>query len=216
MGKLVLAASLLTAFGAQAATIRGDYLEARTADVWTGPCFANGEVNLTGQEAILAWTVRDGSWEGVPLAGLSVVAVVKASATLGDPYANPYPAQSVLLVDEKASPEQRTALEHFARSSAGRLLDDVVAVEPAPIALVKGQEHGAATLKAGSVAEVATRCLHDGDKHCGNEEVFYPPLIEVHNAMPAYTVAQAYRGDELNRRWSCPDKRSAFLAEFER
>ena len=46
------------------------------------------------------------------------------------------------------------------------------------------------------------------DAHC--------PLIEVRNAMPAYTVAQAYRGDALNRRWSCPDKRSAFLAEFER
>ena len=28
-------------------TISGDYLEVRTGDVYTGPCFANAEVNLT-------------------------------------------------------------------------------------------------------------------------------------------------------------------------
>ncbi|OLE47236.1 MAG: hypothetical protein AUG46_07180 [Acidobacteria bacterium 13_1_20CM_3_58_11] len=37
------------------AQIAGDYLESRSADVYTGQCFANGEVGLTGDEAILAW-----------------------------------------------------------------------------------------------------------------------------------------------------------------
>src|SRR2546430_7133513 len=37
------------------AKIAGDYLESRSADVYTGQCFANGEVGLTGDEAILAW-----------------------------------------------------------------------------------------------------------------------------------------------------------------
>ena len=46
--------------------IRGDYLETRSADVYTGQCFANGEVNLVGNEAILAWHVRTGGWDGVP------------------------------------------------------------------------------------------------------------------------------------------------------
>ena len=40
--------------------IRGDYLETRSADVYTGACFANGEVNLVGNEAILAWHVKAG------------------------------------------------------------------------------------------------------------------------------------------------------------
>lgn len=71
--------------------IRGDYLETRSADVYTGQCFANGEVNLVGNEAILAWQVRSGSWDGVPLQGLIVTAVVRAQGTLGDPYENPYP-----------------------------------------------------------------------------------------------------------------------------
>src|SRR3954447_16015325 len=90
--------------------IRGDYLETRSADVYTGSCFANGEVNLVGNEAILAWHVQSGTWDGMQLDGLTVAAAVRARATLGDPYANPYPAQAVLIVDEQANPRQRAAL----------------------------------------------------------------------------------------------------------
>src|SRR5258708_22971009 len=88
--------------------IRGDYIETRSADVYTGQCFANGEVNLVGNEAIVAWHVEDGSWDGVALDGLTVAAAVRAKATLGDPYANPYPAESILLVDDQANMQQRT------------------------------------------------------------------------------------------------------------
>ena len=38
----------------------GQYLEARTCDVWTGPCFANGEINLRGEHAVMAWAVQRG------------------------------------------------------------------------------------------------------------------------------------------------------------
>ena len=64
------------------AAIKGDYIEARSADVYTGPCFANGEVGLVGNEAILAWRINEGDWRGTSLNGLGVVAVVKAHATL--------------------------------------------------------------------------------------------------------------------------------------
>jgi hypothetical protein len=62
------------------AAIKGDYIEARSADVYTGPCFANGEVGLVGNEAILAWRIKEGDWRGTSLNGLGVVAVVKAHA----------------------------------------------------------------------------------------------------------------------------------------
>src|SRR5438034_8069518 len=42
--------------------VSGEYIESRTADVYTGPCFANSEVNLTGQEAVLGWHVDKGTW----------------------------------------------------------------------------------------------------------------------------------------------------------
>lgn len=102
------------------AALSGDYVEARSADIYTGPCFAMSQVGLEGQEAILAWKVRDGDWRGVPLSGLSVVAVVRANATLGDPYHDPYPARSVLILDSRATTLQRAALEAFAESQARR------------------------------------------------------------------------------------------------
>src|ERR1700688_3032672 len=74
---------------APAPGISGDYLEARTADVYTGPCFANSEMDLAGKQAVVAWHVREGAWQGVPLGGLSVVAAVRSSATLGDPVGGP-------------------------------------------------------------------------------------------------------------------------------
>ena len=36
-----------------AADIHGQYVEARTADIYTGPCFSNSEVELTGNLAVL-------------------------------------------------------------------------------------------------------------------------------------------------------------------
>ena len=45
------------------AAIKGNYVEVRSADVYTGPCFANAEVGLEGKQAILAWRVSQGSWK---------------------------------------------------------------------------------------------------------------------------------------------------------
>src|ERR1700747_2313203 len=120
----VLIALLVTflSVALSAQKIRGDYIETRSADVYTGQCFANGEVNLAGKEAILAWHVQNGSWDGVALDGLTIAAAVRARATLGDPYGNPYPAEAVLLVDEQANPQQSAALVSFARHMGGGLL----------------------------------------------------------------------------------------------
>src|SRR5215472_13902870 len=113
--------------------VSGEYVESRTADVYTGPCFANSEVNLTGKEAVLAWHVDRGVWQNVSLDGLSVAAVVRATATLGDAFSNPLPAKAVLILDKRATPEQREALANFAQAQGGRLLANVVATEVQPI-----------------------------------------------------------------------------------
>ena len=93
--------------------VHGAYVEARTADVYTGPCFANGEVGQTGKLAVMGWHVDKGSWEGVNLDGLSVMGVVRAHNTLGDFAETSYPVKAVIIVDEKANPEQRLALRRL-------------------------------------------------------------------------------------------------------
>jgi hypothetical protein len=201
---------------AHAASISGDYLEVRTADVYTGPCFANGEVNLAGKEAVLAWHVRNGEWDGVDLEGLDVVAVVRASATLGDPHAQPLPARALLLVDAEATEAQRGALVKMARSLGGDLLENASAAEPVAIESSFDERPGFATLLAGDVVEVRTRALQHCDLHCGNEEVYYPPLTAVENAVPAVTLLQTFRGSGLGTTWRSSGKRSAFIATFAR
>ncbi len=198
----------------RAAAISGDYVEFRNADVYTGPCFANSEVGLTGQEAVLAWHVREGAWAGVPLADLSVVAVVRASATLGDPYANPLPAKTVFLVDARSSDAQRAALISFAQAQAAGLLNDIVAVESQPISL-SIPRHGWATLRAGGLVELSTRAITDADHFCHNEEVYYPPLaVGLVHAMPAVVLDSTYSGDHLGVTWHDSGRRSSFIGAF--
>jgi len=69
---------------AAAAGIRGDYVEARTADVFTGPCFSNAEIFIYGKNAVMAWKVAEGSYNGVDLGGLSVAAAIQATSTLSE------------------------------------------------------------------------------------------------------------------------------------
>ncbi len=203
--------------GVYAAEIDGDYIETRSADVYTGPCFANGEVGLLGNQAILAWRIRQGDWQGVSLDGLSVIGIVKAGATLGDVYNNPYPAKSVVLVDSRATAEQKAALLEFARSKGGRLLENVVQVEAVPISLRigMGEEHGSAVLTAGEFVTVRTRSLSHKDHFCGNEVTYYPPLTDhLSHSMPVFALANDYTGPALGTQWRLRNHRSAFLGTF--
>ncbi len=201
---------------ALAGQISGQYIEFRNADVYTGPCFANSEVGLTGQEAVLAWRIDRGSWGNVPLDGLSVVAVVRASATLGDPYANPLPAKAVLIMDANASEAQRAALVNFVQAQTAGLLNDIVATEVSPIRFVVDESrHGYATLEAGNLARISTRAIGSADMICHNEEVFYQPLAaHLDHAMPAVALDGSYRGNHLGITWSDSGRRSSFVGTF--
>lgn len=196
--------------------ITGDYLEVRTCDVYTGPCFANGEMNLAGKEGILVWSINRGAWDGVALDGLKVIAVVRADDTLGNLRFQPRDGRAVLILDENASPEQRAALTQFARTMAGSLAREVVTVKSAPIDAKLGTctHSGCAQVKAGNLVEVSTRCLGAKDHVCGNEDAFYPPMTSVEKAAPAYTELAAFKGDKLGLTWEATGQRSAFLAEF--
>jgi hypothetical protein len=219
---LVLCALFMLAaiavFAAPKPQIKGEYLETRSADVYVGQCFANSEMNTTGQEAIVAWHITEGSWDGVSLAGLTVVGAIKARATLGDPYGRPYPAKSVLIVDKQATPEQRQALINFSQEMGGELLRHVVRAIDAPIDMevAEGQHRARARLQAGDVVTVETRAIGDKDHLCGNEDTFYKPLTQTAHAMPAVATTDQYSGKDLDTSWTLHNKRSAFVGTFAR
>ena len=206
---------LLLPISLPAQQIRGDYIESRSTDVYVAQCFANGEAGLTGNQALLAWHVSEGSWNGVRLDGLTVAAAVRARATLGDPYGQPYPAQAVLMVDDAATPAQRQALIALARHEGGKLLENVTQVEYVPVILEIPQNHeGHAVLRAGHLATIITRPLNHHDHICGNETNFYPPLTSVEDATSAVALTDEFRGDGLGSQWSSHGRRSAYLATF--
>lgn len=214
---LCAAASVSFAAGIPAHSVTGNYIEARTADVYTGPCFANGEAEINGKEAVFGWKINQGKWDGVDVAGLSVVGVVRTEHTLGNPYVSENPGRAVLIVDERATPEQSAALQSFAKHMAGELLKTIVRVETAPIQLEVADNNihaGKARLTAGSLAAIQTRGLSEHDHLCGNEDVYYPPLTALEHAMPAFTEEDSFQGQGLGETWRNGPRRSAFLGNF--
>jgi hypothetical protein len=200
--------------------VSGNYVEARTADVFTGACFANSEVQLVGNLAVFGWQINKGQWNGVSLDGLNVAAAVHAASTLGDRTGEPYPVKAFLIVDEKANLEQRQALREFARKMTGDLLGDIVRTAALPIrfTIEGGSIHESrVTFAAGTLAEIRTRAIQEGDHTCGHEVPWYEPLAKTDHAMAAYTLENRFRGsstEDLKASWSSPYKRSAFVGTF--
>jgi len=199
-------------------TIEGNYIEARTCDVYTAACFANSEVGLTGGEAILAWGITKGEFKGTDLAGLTVVAVVKANKTLGDIPNDQLKTKTVLYLDEKASISQKEALIGFAKAMGENLVSEIVRVESVPITLTAGTctKDECGTLVCGDTVALETRCLHSEDKKCGNDVPFYQPLTQVSMAMPHFTIYEQYTGKDLGVTWKDAGRRGAFVGTFSR
>jgi hypothetical protein len=200
---------------AQGAEVSGTYLETRTCQVYTGPCFANAETALAGKEAVMAWNIEEGMHQGENLAGLSVVVVIAANDTLGFGGVNdPSEMKSAIIVDEKATGSRREALIAFAKEHAGRAGKEVVRVDSAPIAM--GLDLGSldGTLSAGSIVKLSTRKAKLGDCICMNEVAYYPPLAKLQSFVSGVSVEAEYKGRGLGTRWSTPGSRSAYMATF--
>jgi len=213
---------------ANAAGLQGDYVEARTADVFTGPCISNAEVFISGSEAVMAWKINRGAWKGTDLSGLCVAAAVRGTTTFSED--QPDQAAAVLIVDQKASPPQREALVKMAQELGGARLRNVVAVQTARMSLkLEDHEESSADLAhsghamphaprasfwAAGLASVVTRPLDENDHFCGNEVVAYTPLSQGVKVLPAYTLGHEFKGAGLNTRWSDPNCRSSFVGHF--
>ncbi len=206
---------IIVAAPAGAAELTGKYVEARTCDVYTAPCFANAEMNLAGKHAVLGWRVDQGAIDGVKLDGLSVVAVIAASDTLGLKQTGP--AKALIIVDANATSAQRDALVRLVKREGGDLIKNIIGVDRAPIELTVGQckEGGCSSLVVGKVARIETRCVDPHhDKVCGNESAFYPPLSKDVDAQTAVALEHSFQGKALNETWKDANRRGAYVGSF--
>ena len=201
---------------AEKPSLFGTYMEARTCQVYTGPCFANGEMGLTGNDAIMAWAIDKGTHNGVKLDGLKVILVINAEKTLGHyGIEDAGKVKSVILVDEKASDAQHEALVQLACEKAGKAGDNVVRVDRSPIDMELNRSELTANLQAGKKVKLVTRKARKGDCICSNESAFYPPLAQVSNFVPGVAIDGAFKGRGLGSTWTIPGSRSAYMGLFE-
>ncbi len=194
--------------------IEGQYLEIRTCQVYTGPCFANGEVGLSGKDAVMAWKIQRGQLDGVDLAGLGVAMVVRSTDTLGHGgLLDAGELQSMVILDDRATSDQRRALLQFAKQQTN--VERVKAVQTASIELGIDVATLSGQLQVGDFVEVKARKARPSDCICSNESAFYPPLAALKGFVPGVTIEGEVTVRPLGRRWSIPDSRTAYLGTFE-
>jgi hypothetical protein len=195
-------------------SVSGSYVEARTAEVFTGGCVMNSEGNTMGKEAVLAWKVDRGSYNGVSLNGLSVVAALSGSANLGmvEMGGERATVRSTVFVDERANAAQRMALVAMANDLSNGLIGTVANVSPSPIQFADSEHQ--VRISAGQVALDVTKHINH-DPSCGAIQ-WFKPLSSVDEANLGMADKHIFSGSTLGVKWSDPNKRSAFFGTFSR
>ena len=193
-------------------SVSGSYVEARTSEIFAGACIINGEAATTGREALLAWKVDRGQFNGVRLDGLSVVAAVSGDVNLsvreiGGEVAT---TRTAMFPDARGTAAQRQALVAMAKSLSKGLIADVVEVTPTAVEFVDDGHNIRVATKTTRI-NVQKEIVHDAS--CGNKQ-WFSPLANVHHADMGTTIENAYSGVTLGTKWSDPDKRSAFFGAF--
>jgi len=193
-------------------SVSGKYVEARTAEVFTGGCIMSSEADTVGKQAVLAWKVDRGSFNGVALDGLSVVAALSGDANLGIHEIGGVRAKvrSALVVDERANAAQRIALVAMATELAKGNVGTIVNVTSAPIQFSES-EHGVNVATNQVKLDVSKHLDHDPT--CGSMQ-WFAPLATVTEATMSQTEEHSFTGGSLGTKWSAPNKRSSYIGSF--
>jgi hypothetical protein len=193
-------------------SVTGAYVEARTAEVFTGGCIMNSEAETMGKQALLAWKVDRGSFNGVAIDGLSVVAAIAGDRNLGMPeMGGEKPSvRSALFVDERANGAQQLALVAMANRLSKGLVGTIVQVTPAPIEFT---DHGSEIQVTAGPASLDVNKHLTHDPTCGAMQWFHP-LATVDDAAIGVAAEHVFTGSALGTKWSDPNKRSAFFGTF--
>ncbi|MCH2203678.1 MAG: DUF1326 domain-containing protein [Fuerstiella sp.] len=197
-------------------SVSGHYVEVRTCQVYTGPCFANGEVGSAGKNAMMTWHITRGRLGRVDLAGQSVSVIVKTSHTLGFNGLNDAKSKkAIVIIDSAANDAKADALKNFVLSQTGLSVEDVTAVRRKNIAMQFDIVRLTATVEVTDMAKLETRPARKGDCICSNESAYYPPLVSLKGFVPGVTIEGEVAARGLGTRWSIPDSRTAYMGTFD-
>ena len=207
---IALAVNPLVAGGKNTAS--GAYVEARTAEVFTGGCIMGSEAETVGKLAVLAWKVDRGTVKGVSIDGLSVVAALSGDRNLGiQEIGGGKPSvKSALFVDSRANGAQQIALVALANELSNGLVGTIVQVTSAPIQFA---DHGGEILVSAPQVSLDISKHMTHDPTCGAMQWFHP-LSSVDKADMGLAADHTFTGSGLGTKWSDPNRRSAFFGTF--
>src|SRR5262245_47625598 len=207
---VAVAASPIVAGGK--GSVSGAYVEARTAEVFTGGCIMNSEAETMGKQAVLAWKVDHGTFNGIAIDGLSVVAAIAGDKNLGmTEMGGEKPiVRSAIYVDARANAAQQLALVAMANELSKGIVGAIVQVTPAPIQFA---DHGSEIQVTAGPATLDVNKHLTHDPTCGAMQWFHP-LAVVDDAAIGVASQHLFTGSALGTKWSDPNKRSAFFGTF--
>ena len=194
--------------------ITGDYVEARTAEVFAGGCIMNSEAETMGRQAIMAWRITSGSFDGVALDGLMVAAAVAGDRNLGMREMGgeePTAVKAIITVEPRATPAARDALVRFVRAMSRGLITQVVRIDTAPIRFATSQSSVEVSVPGSMQLTVNKTMKHDPS--CGAMQ-WFKPFSAIEQSAIGVAEAHSFSGQGLGTKWSAPDKRSAFFGTF--
>jgi len=188
--------------------VKGDYVEVRTASVFAGACHYNGEVTTTGRDALMAWSVTSGSWDGVDLKGMRAIAAISADDNLSNPQAV---RRSELIIDKAASHAQAVAMVSAIKTRYADVLGQIISVRSAPIEF----KHEGKTYEVSSAEAAINVEAMPNDLCCRMPNlVWYSPLVPVGKSKVGYTTRALYAGHTVGDAWQRAGENSAFYGSF--
>ena len=209
-----LAVSAASLSAGERPRITGEYVEARTAEVFAGGCIMNSEAETMGRQAVMAWRITAGTFDGVALDGLTVAAAVAGDRNLGMREMGgeePTAVKAIITVDPRATTAQREALVRLVRELSGGLITHIVRVDVAPVRFATSQHYVEVSVPDSVLLTVNKEMTHDPS--CGAMQWFKPFTKLAQSAM-GVAESHAYSGQGLGTKWSAPNKRSAFFGTF--
>ena len=214
---LAIAAVVLSAVGMSAddkTRITGEYVEARTAEVFAGGCIMNSEAETMGRQALMAWRITAGVFDGVRLDGLTVAAAVAGDRNLGMREMGgeePTAVKAIITVDPRANAAQREALVKLVRELSNGLITHVVRVDVAPVRFATSPNYVEVSVPETMMLTVNKEMKHDPS--CGAMQ-WFKPFTKLADAAMGVAEEHSFDGNGLNTKWSAPNKRSAFFGTF--
>jgi hypothetical protein len=211
--RILLSLALLICIGSTrppaSSRIVGDYVEARTASVFAGACHYNGELVTTGRDAVMAWSIASGTYNGTDLSGVKAMAAVSSQANLGDDHAA---RQSELVIDTAASSAQAAAFTALLHDQCGSQLGQITAIHRAPVSF--SDEALSYHVTAENFASLSIQPMPNNECCLQPNLVWYTPLFHIDHRKVGFTTTAAYTAGTVGDAWQQSGENSAFYGSF--